>query len=116
MDKDVECGKYLRLEIFDKYWNILKSNYRDTQHTDFEYKYYYSIFREYKEEDFIKAIKMVLKYKQYFPRVDEIVEYLPMIDEISEEQLPEWFNKNFEKDEISEEESKEMDELLKSLV
>ena len=116
MDKDVECGDTLRLEIFNKYWNILKSNYKDTQHTDFDYKYYYSIFREYQEEDFIKAVKMVLKYQQYFPRIDEIVEYLPMIDDVKNEKLPGWFNKEVENKEISDEERKELDEILKTIV
>ena len=116
MDKDVECGDTLRLEIFNKYWNILKSNYKDTQHTDFDYKYYYSIFREYQEEDFIKAVKMVLKYQQYFPRIDEIVKYLPMIDDVKNEKVPKWFDEDYEPIETTEEERKELDDLLKTMI
>lgn len=99
----------LRLDIFDTYWKIMKSNYQDTRHTEFDYKYYWSIFREYKEEDFIKAIKLVLKFQSYFPRVDEIVKYLPEI----EKGLPNWWDKKIESVEPTQEELLEMNNLLK---
>ena len=104
----------LRLDIFSKYWNILKSNYKDAQHTEFDFKYYYSIFREYEEKDFINAIKMVLKYQSFFPRVDEIVKYLPRIDDLAEP-IPEWFGKEMTLDEMTEEEKEKMEEILKGI-
>lgn len=99
----------LRLDIFDTYWKIMKSNYQDTRHTEFDYKYYWAIFKDYNEEDFIKAIKLVLKFQPYFPRVDEIVKYLPEIEE-----LPDWWGKKIESvEQPTEEELKEMNDFLK---
>lgn len=112
-DKEVECGNTLRLEIFNTYWNILKRNYKDTLHNEIDFKYYYSIFKEYEEKDFINAVKMVLKYQSYFPRIDEIVKYLP--EEKEEKDIPKWFNeeRNFEK--ITKEEQEEMEKIIKEL-
>lgn len=101
----------LRLDIFDTYWKIMKSNYQDTRHTEFDYKYYWAIFKDYKEEDFIKAIKLVLKFQPYFPRVDEIVKYLPEI----EQELPDWWDKKIESVEPNEEELEEINEFLKGM-
>ena len=98
----------LRLDIFNTYWKILKSNYHDTQHTEFDYKYYWSIFREYKEEDFINAIKLVLKFQGYFPRIDEIVKYLPN----EEYGVPNWLDEKNDCVEPNEEELLEMNDLL----
>lgn len=120
MDKEMECGVALRLNIFNIYWNIMKKNYKDTQHTEHDFKIYYSIFKEYQEQDFIYAIKMVLKYQSYFPRIDEIVKYLPKIDEFSNEKnsekLPKWFN---EKNEIrlpNKEEQEELENIIANLI
>lgn len=110
-DKEVECA--LRLDIFNTYWNILKSNYQDTRHTEFDFKYYWSIFREYQEKDFIKAIKLVLKYQPYFPRVDEIVKYLP--DDIEENDVPKWFDKELKVEEITEGEQEELEKILEEI-
>lgn len=100
---------YLDKNIFKKYWNILKRNYKDKYYTEQDAKYYYAILREYKEEDFIKAIKMVLKYCPYFPRVDEIVKFLPNIDGI-----PEWFNQELHT-QTSESDKEEMKKILKEM-
>ncbi len=108
-DKEVECA--LRLDIFNTYWNILKSNYQDTRHTEFDFKYYWSIFREYQEKDFIKAIKLVLKYQPYFPRIDEIVKYLPDV----ERELPEWMNKEVEVNIPTADDELEMQEILEEI-
>lgn len=111
-DKEVECGNKLRLNIFDTYWNIMKSNYKDTQHNEFEYRYYYSIFRDYDEENFKIAIKMVLKYQQYFPRIDEIVKYLPDIDN---KNVTSWFDKEIKKEEITKEEQIEVEKIIEEI-
>lgn len=106
----------LRLDIFNTYWNILKNNYKDTQHNDKEYKIYYSIFKEYENDDFIKAIKMVLKYQSFFPRIDEIVKYLPQIDKIPGSKLvPEWFDKDLKIEKLSEKEERELEKILREL-
>ncbi len=117
MEKDMEeeCVR-LRLDVFVKYWSILKSNYKDTQHTEFDFKYYYSIFREYEEKDFINAIKMVLKYQSYFPRIDEIVKYLPQIDNLQEEyEKPAWFNENLEIKKPTNDELLEIENIVKEI-
>lgn len=113
MDKEVECGIKLRFNIFNTYWNILKRNYQDTQHTEEDLKIYYSIFREYDEESFIKAIKMVLKYQPYFPRINEIVKYLPNIDESHEP--TKWFNKTINNTELTEEEKTDLEEIIREI-
>ncbi|MDO5003781.1 MAG: hypothetical protein Q4E39_06120 [bacterium] len=118
MDKEVECGVKLRLDIFNTYWNILKRNYQDTQHTEEDYKIYYSIFREYEEKDFIKAVKLVLKYQSFFPRINEIVKFLPKIDDVNleNENIPKWMNQTLNPIEPSEEEKKNIEGIISGLV
>lgn len=111
-EKNVKCITRLRLNIFNTYWIILKRNYQDKQHTQEDFKYYYSIFREYEEKDFITAIKMVLKYQSYFPRIDEIVKYLPQLEN---ENVPTWFNKTLEVEETSSEEKQELEKIIQEL-
>lgn len=111
-DKEVECGISLRLDIFNTYWNILKRNYKDTQHDEKDFKIYYSIFKEYEEKDFINAVKMVLKYQQYFPRIDEIVKYLSTE---TKDDVPKWFNLERKIEETSQQEKQELEELLEEI-
>lgn len=115
MESEKEC--VLRLDVFNTYWNILKRNYFDTQHTEKDFKLYYSIFREYEEKDFIKAIKLVLKYAHYFPRIDEIVQFLPVIDEEVKqtENIPKWFNNTPDSTIISKDEKTEISNLISEL-
>lgn len=117
MDKEVECGIKLRFNIFNTYWNILKRNYQDTQHTEEDLKIYYSIFREYDEDSFIKAIKMVLKYQPYFPRINEIVKYLPKIDDeiLENENIPKWMNETLSFIEPNEKEKEELERIISDL-
>jgi len=110
MDKEVECGVKLRLSTFNTYWQILKRNYKDTQHDDIDFKVYYSILKDYREKDFINATKMVLKYQQFFPRIDEIVKYLP------DENLPKWFFEKNESLEMEDQEKQEINNLLKEMI
>lgn len=118
MDKEVECGIKLRLNTFNTYWNILKRNYQDTQHTDEDYKIYYSIFREYEEKEFIRAIKLVLKYQSFFPRINEIVKFLPKIDDeiLENENIPKWMNQTLNSIEPNELEEKEMERIISNLI
>lgn len=95
-------------DIFSKYWNILKRNYKDTQHTKEDYKLYYSIFKDINKEDFINAIKQVLLHNKYFPRIDEIAEYLP-------KEVPNWFDDKNTTQKLTKKEEKEMNEILKEL-
>lgn len=96
----------LRLSIFKKYWNILKRNYQDKTHNDEDLKMYFSILKDYQEQDVINAIKEVLKKQPYFPRVDEIVKYLPTQEE------PNWFNQNPKNNLPTQEEQEEMKKIL----
>lgn len=112
-DKEVECGKSLRLNIFNTYWNILKRNYKDTQHDKKDFIIYYSIFKEYEEKDFINAVKMAIKFQPYFPRVDEIVKYLP--SEIEKNNIPKWFNKERKIEETTQQEQQELEEILEEI-
>lgn len=99
----------LRLSIFKKYWNILKKNYQDKTHNDEDLKMYFSILRDYQEQDVISAIKEVLKQQPYFPRVDEIVKYLPTQEE------PNWFNQSVENNIPTQQEREEMQNILDKL-
>lgn len=109
-EKEVCC---LRLSIFKKYWNILKRNYQDKTHNDEDLKMYFSILRDYQEQDVINAIKEVLKKQPYFPRVDEIVKYLPTQQEQEE---PGWFYQNLENNLPTKEEQEEMQNILDELM
>lgn len=95
---------------FIKYWDILKKNYQDKTHNKDELYTYYSIFKDYDEEKFKQAIKQVLKYQKYFPRIDEIVQYLP-----EKEDTPLWFDTTPEDKTPTKEEEKEMEELLSEI-
>lgn len=72
-----ECCDVIDISIFMKYWKILKKNYSDTKHDDADAKLYFHCFKNIKKVDFSRAITNVLKYSQYFPRIDEIQRYLP---------------------------------------
>lgn len=112
MKKNEKCV-LLRLDIFNTYWNILKRNYKDTQHDETDFKVYYSIFKEYEEKDFVNAVKMVLKYQPYFPRVDEIVKYLPK--ETKENDVPKWIDEEIKVEEITEAEQEELEKILEEI-
>ena len=70
---------------------------------------YYSIFKDYQEQDVKDAIKEVLKYQSYFPRIDEIVKYLPKHEE------PIWFENKKDLIPATKEEQEEMEELINEL-
>lgn len=84
----------------------MKKNYQDKTHNDEDLKMYFSILRAYQEQDVISAIKEVLKKQPYFPRVDEIVKYLPIQEE------PNWFNQNVENNIPTQKEQEEMKKIL----
>ena len=98
----------MNIKEFSKYWNILKKNYQDKTHNKEELYTYYSIFKDYDEEIFKLAIKEVLLHQKYFPRIDEIFQYIP-------EETPSWFDKELKVESTSDEEQKEMEELLDEL-
>ena len=70
----------MNIDIFTKYWLLLKKEYQDKQHDNTDLKLYYSILKDYPEKDIKQAIKQVLKYETYFPRINEIIKYLPTHD------------------------------------
>ena len=97
-------------DIFSKYWNILKRNYQDKTHTIEDFNLYYSIFKDFEEKDFINAIKQVLLNNKYFPRIDEIAQYLSH----SNDKVPEWFNDDLNTH-ITNDEQKELEKIIKEL-
>lgn len=99
------------IKEFTKYWNIMKRNYQDKTHTTDDLKYYYSILRNYTQQDLKNAFEKVLKFQSYFPRIDEIVKYLPGD---KEEDTPKWMSKPIT-DEISEKELEELEDIVKQL-
>lgn len=99
------------IKEFTKYWNIMKRNYQDKTHTTDDLKYYYSILRNYTQQDLKNAFEKVLKFQSYFPRIDEIVKYLPGN---KEEDTPTWMSKPIT-DEISEKELEELEDIVKQL-
>lgn len=102
----------LRSNIFRKYWEILKRNYKDHTHTDEDFKIYYSILKEYSEKDVINAIKNVLKMRKFFPQINEICEFLP---ENRNDIVPEWIGTKQNVEQATEEEIQKWEEVFKSL-
>lgn len=99
-------------DIFKKYWDILKRNYQDKTHTTEDFNIYYSIFKDFEEKDFINAIKQVLLNNKYFPRIDEIAQYI----QHSDTNVPKWFNDDLSKDtHITEKEQEELEKIIKEL-
>lgn len=100
MEKDKEC--VLNINIFNKYWKLLLLNYskKDTQTL---HNFYYSMFKDVEEQDFIIAIREAIKNQTYFPNVNEIYKYLPS-------KIENW--ENIEKEETSKEEQEELRKLL----
>lgn len=102
MEKNKEC--VLNKNIFNKYWKLLLLNYNQKDTHDLKLLYYASL-KDLKEEYFIKAIETTIKTRRYFPNVCEIRESL--------NNVPSWFNQDIKKEEATEEEAKELKELLK---
>ena len=99
-------------DIFEKYWNILKRNYQDKTHNTTDFNLYYSIFKDFEEKDFINAIKQVLLNNKYFPRIDEIAQYLSHCNN----KEPEWFNNDLSKEpHITKNEKEELERIIKEL-
>lgn len=71
------CCVVIDFSTFYNCWKFLKKNYSDKMHNDADAKFYFACFKDVKKDDFLQAIKEVLKYCSYFPRVDEIQRYLP---------------------------------------
>ena len=97
----------LNINIFKKYWNYLLLNY-NKPHTQNLFNLYYSFFKDCSERDFILAVKKCIEKEKYFPNISELFKYLPSEDT---DKLNEW--KNVKKEEVSEEEKKELEEMFK---
>lgn len=94
------------IELFKIYWEFLKKNYQDKTHNNTDLKTYFSILKDYSEEDLKIAIKNCLKYQSYFPRIDEIVKYIPEKKEFF------WNEEECKIVPLNEEEKQELEELL----
>ena len=105
MDKEKEC--VLNISIFDSYYKMLLLNY-NKKHTQSLYKMYYEFFKNETEEDFKNAVIQVIRNEKYFPNIAELSKYLPTK---TEKKLKEW--ENTESDQVTEEEEKELKEMLK---
>ena len=101
--------------IFQKYWKILKRNYNDKNHTQEDEQTYFSIFKDVSDEKFIEVIKLVLKNQKYFPNIAEINQYVEKIDKERPKVniIPGWIGKEIKREMPTDEEEKEMKELLK---
>lgn len=108
--------KLVSRDIFTKYWEILKRNYNDKTHNTTDADLYYSIFRKFKTKDFIKAIEQVMLHKKYFPRIDEIAEYLPKTKSKDKEPVPEWISTNNDIEPTTQQEQNEMENLLNEII
>lgn len=100
----------MNISVFSKYWNILKKNYQDKTHNKEEMYTYYSIFKEYDEDTFKRAVKETLKHQKYFPRIDEIHQYI-LVEDI----VPDWMDKELERVPLTEEEKKDIEAMLNEI-
>lgn len=106
----------MKTEDFDKLWDLLIINYGGTHNEQKRLSYHY--LKEYSVRVVSEAIEKVIRNNRYFPNVNEILAYIPntQVNESEiNEVIPYWM-KNPEvcvAQEMSEEEQKEMKELLK---
>ena len=105
MDKEKEC--VLNKYIFDNYYKMLLLNY-NKKHTQSLYKMYYEFIKNETEEDFKNAVMEAIRNEKYFPNIAELSKYLPTKEE---KKLRNW--KNIESETVTEEEEKELKEMLK---
>ena len=111
---------YIDKDIFIKYWNILKKEYQDKTHDTQDLKLYYSILKDYKEKDLKQALKEVLKNENYFPRINEIIKYLPTHDtnnkiKYDKDGVMLWNGKRCEVKKMTQKEQEELDKILKEI-
>lgn len=105
MDREKEC--VLNISIFDSYYKMLLLNY-SKKHTQSLYKMYYEFFKNETEEDFKNAVMQAIRNEKYFPNVAELSKHLPTQEE---KKLRDW--ENVKSETVSEEEEKELKEMLK---
>ena len=107
MDKEKEC--VLNISIFDNYFNVLLLNYnKSKKDTHNLRKMYYEFFKNETEEDFKNAVMQAIRNEKYFPNVAELSKHLPTQEE---KKLRDW--ENVKSETVSEEEEKELKEMLK---
>lgn len=104
---DVEKEYTLNRDKFEIYYKMLLLNY-NKKHTQSLYKMYYEFFKNESEEDFKNAVIQVIRNEKYFPNIAELSKYLPTKEE---KKLRDW--ENVKSDQVSEEEEKELKEMLK---
>lgn len=107
MEKDKEKECVLDISIFDSYYKMLLLNY-SKKHTQSLRKMYYEFFKNETESDFKNAVMQAIRNEKYFPNVAELSKYLPTLEE---KKLREW--ENVKSETITEEEEKELKEMLK---
>lgn len=103
----------MKIEEFDKLWELLIVNYGGTHNEQKRLTYHY--LKNYSAQEAASAIEKTIKNNRYFPNVNEILNYLPNTQFESEEITPIWV-KHPElcvSKEMSKEEKQEMEELLK---
>lgn len=104
---DVEKEYTLNRDKFEIYYKMLLLNY-NKRHTQSLYKMYYEFFKNETEEDFKNAVMEAIRNEKYFPNIAELSKYLPTKEE---KKLRDW--ENVESVKVSEEEEKELKEMLK---
>ena len=104
---DVEKEYTLNRDQFEIYYKMLLLNY-SKKHTQSLYKMYYEFFKNETEEDFKNAVMQAIRNEKYFPNVAELSKHLPTQEE---KKLRDW--ENVKSETVSEEEEKELKEMLK---
>lgn len=95
--------------LFRNEWKKLE-NYYKKAHTRDESNFYYSKLKDLNDDVFLKAIDSVYKKCKYFPNIAEIREQASF-ENTQEAKFKEW--ENVKRQEMSESEFKEIEELFK---
>jgi len=90
---------YINKTLFKKYWDVLRKQKLDKTHNANDMSLYYSLFKEESDEVFVEAVKLVLKELSYFPKTDELHNYINRVKKESELQKLEGINTTQELDE-----------------
>ena len=104
---DVEKEYTLNRDQFEIYYKMLLLNY-SKKHTQSLYKMYYEFFKNETETDFKNAVMQAIRNEKYFPNIAELSKYLPTTEE---KKLRDW--KNIKVETVTDEEEKELKEMLK---
>lgn len=98
---------YIKSTLFKKEWEQLEKYYKK-KHTREEANFYYSKLKDLSDEVFLKTMDNVYNYCKYFPNIAEIREQVPNEEELK---MNKW--KLLKGEDMTKEEQKELEEILK---